>query len=90
MKKILALLAGIGLFFGGCSKMENSASKEPEDQMITPASRMCMSHEIYESMMRNEPEFRKNQEALEALTDEFIHHPERFALWMAYMKYPSM
>ena len=44
MKRILALFAGILLFVGGCSKVENN--QMATDDFSAPAGRKCTSHEM--------------------------------------------
>jgi hypothetical protein len=77
MKKILTLLAGIGLFFGGCSKVDNNTASE---EISAPTSRKCVSHEILQQQLADDPAFAKRFNDIEAFTQEAIRHPEQYKL----------
>lgn len=78
MKKILTLIAAIGLLFGGCSKVQNEAAG-PE-VLSTSMERKCASHELLEKQLAEDPAFAKRFAELETLTQEVLRHPEQYRL----------
>jgi len=79
MKKILTLLAGVGLFFGGCSKSGNM-SEAPVEELAVSEGRKCLSHEILQQQLAADPAFARRFAEIEEFTQEVLRNPQQYRL----------
>jgi hypothetical protein len=87
MKKILTLLAGVGLFFGGCSKSGNM-SEAPVEELATTEGRKCLSHEILQQQLAADPAFARRFAEIEEFTQEVLRNPQQYKLVNGVMEVP--
>jgi hypothetical protein len=86
MKKFLTLAAVVGLFFAGCSKVENTPAAA--DEISAPTSRKCVSDEILQQQLAADPAFAKRFNDIESFTQDVLRNPEQYKLVNGVMEIP--
>jgi hypothetical protein len=86
MKRILALFAGIVLFIGGCSKIENN--QEATEDLSAPTGRKCVSHEMLQQQLAEDPGFARRFNEIEEFTQEVLRNPQQYKLVNGVMEIP--